>query len=600
MQALSSRISSGLVVFFGFLLCLFFGLLLSAQVTALFGIYQLLPVLLLTLALTAAACLAYFRWDPHGWVSALRAKNPLTARISGFDLACYAAGLIAFFLVILLPLIRWPFSPVSDVLHWDAGAYHFPKAIELFKTGTYWDLSIPYGEYPNGFESLLAFSLLLTGKETLFGAMHALIALLGYLAVWTLAWRYTRLPGGLIALLTTLVFVSGEMVVANNPWWIISDQAFMIGKNDLMVSAGVLATIAHAPVGPRAETARLHLPGLALGTAFVLAVKPVGVYAVLPFWLPVLLDWARRIFKPAADARPWREILFSAAVTLPAAAWIVRNLVVIGMLFPPGDWEMNEWSIANNLTNPYFYNYLPKLFLFVLGGIGLVFFLALWRRSPSLGQALGLLVLFAAFAITPQTAFYGRNDQPTQIGWRFGIALLAYLFVLFLVIVQPLMMKILTWLESRRILLVTAALAVVLAGAGLVWTNRGLLRVLPGNDIVLRDQFRESVGVDGYFSAYDYLRKNIRGAVVQVDHGLMYYVYGPGFSNEPTKLHYPLGMAGAVPQRDPQYYVTFCADFWAYLPEECPEYLSSPAFTARWQLIYSDDYGRVYRRAAGN
>jgi hypothetical protein len=41
----------------------------------------------------------------------------------------------------MVPLARWPYSPVSDVLHLDAGAYHFPKAIELYKTGT-------YGYYP--------------------------------------------------------------------------------------------------------------------------------------------------------------------------------------------------------------------------------------------------------------------------------------------------------------------------------------------------------------------------------------------------------------------------------------------------------------------
>jgi hypothetical protein len=44
------------------------------------------------------------------------------------------------------------------------------------------------------------------------------------------------------------------------------------------------------------------------------------------------------------------------------------------------------------------------------------------------------------------------------------------------------------------------ALAVALGG-GLVFYNRGLLLYLPNNDIVLRDQYRESVGVDGYFSA---------------------------------------------------------------------------------------------------
>lgn len=598
-QRISRQISRGLVVAFGFLVCLIFGIALGAQIAGLAGLYRLLPVLVLTLLLTAAACLVYFRWDPLGWLPAMTQKGGLSPRMSWLDLAGYAAGLAAFFLIILLPLIRWPFSPVSDVLHWDAGAYHFPKAIEMFKTGSIWDLSIPYGEYPGGFESLLAFSLLLTGSEALFGSAHALIALFAFLSIWILAWRYTRLPGGLLALLITALFASGEMVVANNPWWIMSNQVFMIGKNDLLVSAGVLAVIAHAPIASRGEKAFWHLPGLALASAIVLAVKPVGVYAAVPFWLPLLFDWGRRLFQPGQAGRPWREILFSAAVTVPAATWIGRNLLVIGMVFPPGSWEMNEWSIANNLTNPYFYNYLPRLFLFVLGAIGLVLVLTAWRRSPSVGQAVALAVLVIGFIITPQTAFFGGTQHPTHIGWRFGMSLLCYLFVLFLVIAEPLILRIFAWLEGRRVGVFAAALALVLIGVGLVWDNRGLLRILPGNDIVLRDQFRDPVGVDGYFSAYEYVRENIHNSVVQIDNGLMYYVYGEGFSNLPTKQHYPIGLAGAVPQREPQYYVTFCTNFWAYLAEECPEYLSSPAFTGRWQLIYLDDYGRVYRRLPG-
>jgi hypothetical protein len=82
-------------------------------------------------------------------------------------LACAAALVI---LLIVLPTAAWPYSPISETLHWDAGLYHFPKALEMVKTGSAWDLSIPYGEYPFGYESLIAFAGLLTRNSSLFGA----------------------------------------------------------------------------------------------------------------------------------------------------------------------------------------------------------------------------------------------------------------------------------------------------------------------------------------------------------------------------------------------------------------------------------------------
>ncbi len=604
--------SHAVFILLGGLVCFLFAVIFTAQITAFLGIFRLLPVFVLAGLIFIAALRLFFRWDEGGLLAALRRREHVPHRLGWLNWAGWLVSLLVFFLVVLLPLIRWPYSPISDVLHWDAGAYHFPKAIELYKSGTYWDLSIPFGEYPNGFESLLAFGLLLTKDETLFGSVHALIALLAFLSIWALGWRYTRLPGGLLAFLTLVMFLSGSVTIAGNPWWIVVDQAFVIGKNDLLTAAVVLAALVFAPVGSRGQSMTYHLPGLALCTSLILAIKPVGVYAVLPLWLPLLYRWGNFLWQRENARRTLLLIGFSALVTVPAALWILRNLVVIRTLFPPGVWEYNEWSILNNLTNPYFYNYLPKLFLFVLGVTGGLGVLAVagwlggravrssrlerWLGLPSLAQALALLVLLFSFVVTPQTAFYGSNQQPTQIGWRFGVALLSYLFVLLIVAGEPIIQKMLDWLNGRRWAMLAGVLVVGVIGGGLFWQNRDLLRIYPGNDIVLRDQFREPVGVDGYFSAYDFVRRNIRNSVVQIENGLMYYVYGENFSNQPTKLHYPLGLESMVAQRDPQYYVTFCANFWTYQPEECPDYLESPSFTERWELIYRDDYGRVYQR----
>lgn len=591
------------------LVCFLFAVIYTAQITAFLGVFRLLPVILIGGLVLAVGVWLFFRWDEGGLLTELgdRAERA-TGQLRWLNWAGWVVSVGVFFLIVLLPLIRWPYSPISDVLHWDAGAYHFPKAIELFKSGTYWDLSIPFGEYPNGFESLLAFGLLLTNNEALFGSVHALIALLTFLSIWALGWRYTRLPGGVLAWMTLVMFLSGSVLIANNPWWIVVNQAFVIGKNDLFTAAVVLAALVFAPIGSRGQRMVYHLPGLAFCTSLILAIKPVGVYAVLPLWLPLLFRWGKLVWQRTNVRQTLLNVLFSALVTVPAALWIVRNLVVIHTLFPPGVWEYNEWSILNNLNNPYFYNYLPKLFLFVLGVTGGLVVLAIagwlggkafwgrWLGLPSIAQALALLVLFFSFVITPQTAFYGSNQQPTQIGWRFGVALLSYLFVLLIGLAEPLIQRALDWMNHRGWLMLAGVVVMVAIGGGLFWQNRDLLKIYPGNDIVLRDQFREPVGVDGYFSAYDFVRRNIHNSVVQIENGLMYYVYGENFSNQPTKLHYPLGLETMVAQRDPQYYVTFCTNFWTYQAEECPAYLESSSFTERWELIYRDDYGRVYQR----
>ncbi|MCX7976466.1 MAG: hypothetical protein N2646_05275, partial [Bellilinea sp.] len=162
-----------LKVFAG-LVCFLFAVIFTSQLTAFLGIFRLLPVLLLGGLVFIAAVWLFFRWDEGGLLAGLQQRGSIPAGTGWLNWVGWFVSLLVFFLVILLPLIRWPYSPISDVLHWDAGAYHFPKAIELYKSGTYWDLSIPFGEYPNGFESLLAFGLLLTKDETLFGSAHAL------------------------------------------------------------------------------------------------------------------------------------------------------------------------------------------------------------------------------------------------------------------------------------------------------------------------------------------------------------------------------------------------------------------------------------------
>ena len=127
----------------------------------------------------------------------------------------------------------------------------------------------------------------------------------------------------------------------------------------------------------------------------------------------------------------------------------------------------------------------------------------------------------------------------------------------------------------------------LLGSVGFVGFRTGNLELNPGNDIVLRDEFREPVGVDGYHSPYDFVQRNIRNSVVEINGGVFYYMYGPGYTNRPTKGQYPLGRAYMLPQLDPQYYVV--------IPHG-DAFPTTPEWDAKWKLIYQDPEGLVFER----
>ncbi len=574
-----------LALLYRLLLCLFFGEVFSAQILGMAGLYRGPFPLLATLLIALLAFFIYIRWDPeHFWDAFSTETNP-AQRLDGF---AAAAGCLILLGLILLPTGFWPLTPISDVLHWDAGAYHLPKAVELFRSGNVWDLSIPYGEYPFGFESLFSFVLLLTRDERLYGLITLLIALFFALNLWLLARRYTRLPGGFLWLATLLIITSELITVKGNPFYIFLDQAYMVGKNDLFTAVGVMSAILHAPIGRSAKESRLHLPGLAYSSLLVLATKPAGMFVVAPLWLLVLFQWV----KNWAQTRrlPYKEIGYAALCILPGAAWIVRNLILIGTIFPEGVWVMAEWSISKNLTNPFFYAHLPRNFQFLLLVVGLSLLFALWKRVPYWRIAAAFVVLLVAFAFTPESAFQKTTQEPTRTAWRLGIALVAYEWTLLLCLLDGLLEKQVTrffaWLKKFSGVQTVAGLLILAAAGGFIFQNRFLLDFNPANTIVLRDEFRDPVGVDGYHSVYDYVQRNLRHKAIQIEGGVFYYLYGPGFTNSPTKLHYPLGRSDQVKQLDPEYYVVV----------NRPEFTPGETFKQTWERVYEDETGKIYQK----
>ena len=56
---------------------------------------------------------------------------------------------------------------------------------------------------------------------------------------------------------------------------------------------------------------------------------------------------------------------------LPGVLWLGRNFIAQGVAFSPDVTRLQQWSIWNNLTNPWFYNYIPLdlIIVLVIGGV---------------------------------------------------------------------------------------------------------------------------------------------------------------------------------------------------------------------------------------
>lgn len=603
---LADLLSRLAVSVFSILLAALYGAIAAGQILGFLGLYRPAAALGLSLLLAAAAAFFTLRENPRFYSFLPDSERLPEARPLRYSWA--AAGLLLGSLLVLLPLARWPDSPFGRSLTWDAGAYHFPKAVELFRSGSAWDLSVAYGDYPFGYESLLSLGYTLTGNEALFGFFHLLFVLFFVLAFWLLAGRYSRLPGGLLVFLA-FGLLAGGMVISTTRPWLIAGYAATVGKNDFLLGAAVLAVILFSPAGARRNQGLYHLPGLALASMIALSVKPNGALIVIPAWLLTLYCvWKPASGKKFSAALPGLALAGLAAV--PGGLWALRNLIVLGTVFTPAARHLQAESIASNLLNPFLYSFnFPFLLLLAVTAITLLSLLGLrWLKSLSPGIAGVQALLFLTFLITPATAFHRLLDVPSHIAWRFGVALLAFSFLAGLLWIEPLLLRLYGAAQAPP-RLKPAIAAVWLITLLLAWRGGWAAAHEPGNRWILRDQFSEPAGMDGYWSAYDYVQKNIRHAVIHIENGLAYYLYGPGYTNTPTKLQYPLEMEDKVVQPTPDYFVIFSTDWESQLKGaeegetppgpgggQFPPSLDSEDWLVDWDLIYDDGQGRVYRK----
>jgi hypothetical protein len=558
------------MVLFAMVLSFFYGVIAISQILGIAGIYKASLVIPLALALGGTVFYLYTRLGkPFNDSFSKPCKLP---RNLWLTLAFLISGLALYILLIFFPLAHWPFSPISNGLPWDAGLYHFPKAAEMISTGSAWDLSISYGEYPFGYESLVAFALSLSHSGFLIGSVHALLSLFLLLPMVLLVARYTQLPLAPVILLISLLFLGYQIARGfdSNIWWIFWPQITLIGKNDLFLGAALLAVLLFTPFS-RGEP---FFPfGLALASAVAISVKPNAALVILFSWLMMFFF----IWRSGQFVRYRWQLIGSAIAVLPGALWIYRNLVAQGALFSQASLVASKWSIASNLTNPFFYHYIPRNLYYVLGIVAVSAVVSIFRPAMRF-YCLTALVLLVTFAFTPASAFFRDTGVPAQIAWRFAIALLAYLFVLLLVLFEPIILPIYAWISRKVVLSILIAAGVLAFGMWGVWSQRDLLSTHAENAIVLRDQFLTPVGVDGYYSAYDYVQKNVHDSVVITENGLPYYLYDAGFTNTVTRSR-------------PADYIVYIRD-----PGGFPDVLDQPDWSKTWQLVYKDPQGRVYKR----
>ncbi|MBO9369269.1 MAG: hypothetical protein J7555_11075 [Chloroflexi bacterium] len=559
---------------FTIVLSLLYGVIASGQILGFCKLYKSFLAIPLSLGLAVVVFIIYKR-SSNQFLDSFNHETG-TPENTWLTTAFIISGLLLYILLVFYPLVHWPYSPISTKLNWDAGLYHFPKAAEMISTGSAWDLSIAYGEYPFGYESLIALSLLINHSGLLIGTVHALISLFLLLVMGLLIFQRTKISQAPVFLLLSMLFLGYRLArdFDGNIWWIFWPQITLIGKNDVLLAAALLAVLLHTPASRQGP----FFPfGLAVASMVAISVKPNAALTVLFAWV-VMLFFLWRSRKLQAHRK---QLLLSGFVILPGGLWIIRNLVVQGLLFSPGSMRLSTQSIASNLTNPYFYKYIPSHLYIVLAIIVLAALVSVFKRSLRY-DVIVVLVLLITFALTPASAFSGSTQERAQIAWRFAMALLAYILVLLMALFEPVILPVYRWIARKNFVAIPLALLVLAFGSWCVWSQRDLLATYPENEIVLHDQYRQSVGVDGYHSAYDYVQKNVRNSVVIIENGLPYYLYDPEFTNSVTRSR-------------PADYIVYLRTSWIN-EGGYPETLNQPEWSQTWLLVYEDAEGRVYKR----
>lgn len=570
-----------LVLLYSAILSVLFGLIWTAQVLGFVGFYRPISVILLTFVTSVAAFVAYHRLDHH-WLQTMHRPPPMQPKSLLF--AFLISFLMILSVVFLIRMAMWPYSELATLIPADFIGYHAIKAMDLARTGSAWNLSIPYGQYPFGYESLLAFTLLISGQLQAIGIFHALIFLLALLTIYFLLQQFIDLPA-----LPVLMLALGILFMPS-----IYPLVLPIGKNDLLLSAAVLVAILHSPVVRKDR--RFHPFGLAFATFIAIATKATGLFILVFLWLTVLFFWwqAYRNNK-ASDYLSPMILILSLVLMFPGGLWVIRNYGVMGQVLSPEIQSFFETSIAANIRNPDFYaNSAQVLDLFGRIIITLAIVIAWWifvKRDVLLFSL--VVVIWLTFLYTPLTAFLTPQHVHTAIQWRFVLHGMIFVCILGTVLFAPILLRIYERIRKSNILLLAIIISLAIGTVGLLW---GVGIQFPFYyDATLAQKLNEPAGNKtsnaAYADIYEYVQAEIREGVIYAEQAEWYYLAYPNENIRVTNgTLYPLGLpeAASVPPPD---YAVFAERFGRTEPQ-----FPNLSETYQWELIYEDTTGQVYKR----
>lgn len=547
---------------------LLFGIVFTAQILSFMGLYHAWIALPTSLIVIIFAYVAYMRSGKTWFETFSPQESPSTLLRNSILFVCIVILLTVF----LQRLVLWHISTAGQIIPIDFASYHSIKAFQLLRDGSNWNLAIPYGQYPSGYESLIAFGMFFTGDIRITGTVHALIILSFWLTTTLLIIRYSKLSIDVSLLLA--------LAICFMP--LIFPQMMNVGKNDILLSLTVLMAILHAPVGDE----RFHPIGLAFATMLSLATKATGLYILFYLWGLVMLNWGLHFRRNS-----WRDYLHPAlfllviALMFPGGLWVIRNYLVLGNLFTSEISSFFQTTIISNLDNPTLYNspgsmslaYATVLIL-VFMTVSLFYTRLRWQMSAT------VLVIALTFAVTPLSAFLTVNNLDyLDVQWRFVLHGLVVLWVIMIVIVSPLIRRIYTYFASNSRLQYLASGLVILVIPVLIYG-------IGVNDIFGYDANQWEKMEDPTLE-----ENSIFDAIETLEAGTLYVenmswlpptIRNPGLII--TTLHYPLGQADIYPAPD----IDYIAIYSGFRDEPTASFYQSED----WELIFTDETGRIYRR----
>ncbi len=559
------------------LIALLTATLLTGHLLGFAGVYTPLPALLLMPLLTLLIAWFYRCYAPP-WhtqsASTPAIEAPTLKRVLLLSI------FIIFTIVFAWRMVTYPYSEFGALIPADFINYHAIKAVDLAYYGTTWNLNIPYGQYPVGYETLVAFPLLLTGHLHDTGLVHLLITLLLWLTLYGLLRRYTAFSPTL-ALSSSLALFFVPLIYS---------QVVVIGKNDVLLALSVLIAILHAPVSLTEDT-RWHPVGLACATLISLATKGSGLYVLVFLW-GLALYQAGRDWQQKQPSLRLPALVLLVLLMFPGGWWVLRNLAIMGQPYSPEVSNFFQASFLANLSNPALYDLsrgFDSLLLWLAAAL-IITLLLFWNQRFSWRAGLLMVVLIVNYLATPLSAFDTIERDMLNIEWRFLVLPLLMLLIFTIALLSPLIQRVYAVVNQYRVGVLTASGLVIAAGTGLLVLLDAPAFLNPAN---LRDE-----------SPFAYAPNSIYACVNErLDSGTVYLENTNGFylRYHNPELHFTAG--NAFPLRMPDVYNPPPPDYAVFI-QVVPDiemrfsylqYLDEPL---AWEILCEYDSGILYQRMA--